>query len=115
MGNAKQTQIRRISGHPKITPERLEQLGVARKQVDREKDQIVAKGREVFARYSRIKAMIAMLNSLREQQHMTLEQLAERTGIGKANLSRLFTAKEPNPTIDTLLRVSDAVGHALIQ
>ncbi|HWB53304.1 MAG TPA: helix-turn-helix transcriptional regulator [Tepidisphaeraceae bacterium] len=109
-------KIRRITSHPKITPARLAQMRTLRAKIDREeKREILAKGRGAFARYEKIRQTISGLNALRERRHLTLEQLAERTGIGKANLSRLFNQKHPNPTIDTLLRISEAVDYELLR
>jgi DNA-binding Xre family transcriptional regulator len=108
-------EIRRISKHPKITPAKLAEVRALREKIDREeKGTIIAKGRQVFSRYERVRQTIATLDALREQKHLTLEQIAQRTGIGKANLSRLFNEQHPNPTIDTLLRISDALGHELL-
>ncbi|HEX8324172.1 MAG TPA: helix-turn-helix transcriptional regulator [Tepidisphaeraceae bacterium] len=104
-----------ITQHPLVTPARIAELIEVAKKIDREeKDQIIAKGRAVFARHERIKATIARLKAARQAQQMTLEQVAAKSGIGKANLSRLENDQDPNPTIDTLLRVADAVGYDLL-
>jgi DNA-binding phage protein len=109
-------EIRRVTKHRKITAAKLAEIRGVREKIDREeKGAIIAKGQRAFSRYDKIRQTIAMLNSLREQRHLTLEQIAQRTGIGKANLSRLFNQQQPNPTIDTLLRISDAVGYELLR
>jgi len=41
---------------------------------------------------------------------LTLAQLAERTGIDQAALSRLETGKQANTTVGTLSRIADALG-----
>ncbi len=104
----------KLNQHPKITPERIAELSDLAKKIDREeKSAIVATGQAHFARHDRIKAAIGRLKAARVKKQMTLEQVAERSGIGKANLSRLENDESPNPTMDTLLRVSDAVGYEL--
>ena len=108
---AKQTEVRRITGHPKITPAKLAEVRALRAKLDlKDKERIISKGREVFARLGRIRAMIASLKAARLKRQLTLEQVAQRSGIGKANLSRLENDEEPNPTLDTVLRIADALG-----
>jgi len=101
--------------HPKITTEKLAEIRELRKKIDHEeKDQIIAKGKAAFARHERIKKTIARLKAARIAKQLTLEQVSERTGIGKANLSRLENEDSPNPTIDTVLRIADAVGFEVL-
>jgi DNA-binding phage protein len=101
--------------HPKITPEKLAEIRELRKKIDRdEKDRIIAKGKAAFARHERIKKTIARLKEARIAKQLTLEQVSERSGIGKANLSRLENEDSPNPTIDTVLRIADAIGFEVL-
>ena len=102
--------------HPKITPEKLVEIRKLREKIDREeKDQIIAKGKAAFARHEKIKQTIARLKEARLAKQLTLEQVGERTGIGKANLSRLENEKAPNPTMDTVLRISEAIGCEVLR
>lgn len=102
--------------HPAITPEKLAEIRSVRAKIDRdEKHEILAKGKAAFDRHERIKAAIARLKAARLAKQMTLEQVAEKSGVGKANLSRMENDESPNPTIDTLLRVSDAIGFELLR
>jgi DNA-binding phage protein len=101
--------------HPKITAEKLAEIRELRKKIDHEeKDQIVAKAKAAFARHEKIKMTIARLKAARLAKQLTLEQVSERSGIGKANLSRLENEESPNPTIDTVLRISDAIGIQIL-
>ena len=51
------------------------------------------------------------IRTLRKQQGMTQEELAERSGIGRLAIVRLETGKpKTGGTIDTLLRLLDALG-----
>ena len=101
--------------HPKITPEKLAEIRELRKKIDHEeKDQIIAKGKAAFARHEKIKKTITRLKAARVERHLTLEQVSERSGIGKANLSRLENESSPNPTLDTVLRISEAVGFEVL-
>jgi DNA-binding Xre family transcriptional regulator len=54
------------------------------------------------------------LRKAREDAGMSLTDVETRTGIDKATLSRLETGKQPNPTVDTLVRYAAAVGKQLV-
>jgi DNA-binding XRE family transcriptional regulator len=59
-----------------------------------------------------IEAMAA-LRSERERQGLSLTDMAERTGIDRATISKLETGKIPNPTIGTLRTYARALGRKL--
>ena len=59
-----------------------------------------------------IEAMAA-LRSERERQGLSLADMAERTGIDRATISKLETGKIPNPTIGTLRTYAKALGRKL--
>ncbi len=57
--------------------------------------------------------LLALLRTERERQQVTLAQLAERTGMDQAALSRLETGKADNPTLDTVFRVAAGLGKTV--
>ena len=57
--------------------------------------------------------MIAALKAARQSQGLSLAEVGEKSGIGKANLSRLENDAAPNPTWDTITRYADSVGRKL--
>lgn len=59
-------------------------------------------------------AVFRDLQAERQKQGVTLAQLAERSGIDKARLSRLENDPFPNVTIDTLERLAAALGKDLV-
>jgi len=98
----------------KLTPERVAELPGLAKKIDREEaGQIKGKGREVFAHYEAIQKLIATLKAAREAQHLPLAEIGDKSGIGKANLSRLENALTPNPTWDTIMSYAASVGKKL--
>jgi hypothetical protein len=100
--------------HPKLTPERIAELSELARKIDREEgDSIKAKGRAVFARHEMIQQVIAALKAARQAQGLSLAEVGERSGIGKANLSRLENDVSPNPTWDTIARYAVSVGRKL--
>lgn len=100
--------------HPKLTPQRIAELSSMANKIDREEgDAIRSKGRAVFARHEAMAKVIAALKAARESQSLSLSEVGERSGIGKANLSRLENDTSPNPTWDTLSRYAESVGRKL--
>jgi len=57
---------------------------------------------------------LASLRKAREESGLSLADVAERSGIDKAALSRLETGKQANPTVETLARYATAVGKQLV-
>ena len=72
-----------------------------------------ALGRELLAERRELSAIVTELKTLREQLKITLTELAERTGMTVGNLSRLENMEGPNPTIETLRRYAQAIGHRI--
>jgi ribosome-binding protein aMBF1 (putative translation factor) len=56
---------------------------------------------------------LAGLRRERERQGLSLTDMAERTGIDRATISKLETGKIGNPTIGTLRTYAKALGHRL--
>lgn len=97
--------------HPALTPQRVVELSELAKKIDREEGaQIKAAGGAVFLRHETVRDLIAAMKRARIEKKLGLEEVGERSGIGKANLCRLENLAAPNPTLDTLLRYADAVG-----
>ena len=57
---------------------------------------------------------IGGLRQRREQAGLSLGDVAERSGIDKASLSRLENGWYPNPTVHTLTRYARAIGKRLV-
>lgn len=54
--------------------------------------------------------LVEALNLLREQSHLSTEELARRMGRQRTAVSRLFNASGANPTLDTLTDLLRALG-----
>ena len=63
--------------------------------------------------YSIIFKSLAELKTARTAAGLSLADVAERSGIDKAALSRLENGIQANPTVETLLRYAAAVGKRL--
>jgi transcriptional regulator with XRE-family HTH domain len=60
-----------------------------------------------------VMALMKELRAAREAAGVSLSELADRTGMDKASLSRLESGKQGNPTIDTLARYAHALNKRM--
>ena len=102
------------------TPEQLAEIKAVRERFQREKPtrkQLEASGEYgpgmPTAVYFEIKILLHRLRKAREAANLSLADVAERTGMDKAALSRLETG-QGNPTIDTLARYAAALGKRVV-
>ena len=56
---------------------------------------------------------LSSLRPERERRGLSLTDLAERTGIDRATVSKFETGKIPNPTVGTLRKYAAAIGKSL--
>jgi transcriptional regulator with XRE-family HTH domain len=54
--------------------------------------------------------LIQTLDTVREREQLTTEELARRMGRHREAVSRLFNAAHPNPTLDTFSSLLKALG-----
>src|SRR5215212_3343698 len=64
--------------------------------------------------YMTLMAALHDLKKAREAAGLSLSDVAERSGIDKAALSRLENGIHDNPTVETLMRYATAVGKKLV-
>jgi ribosome-binding protein aMBF1 (putative translation factor) len=64
--------------------------------------------------YWELRKTFAALRALREQQGMSITDLAERTGMDRAMISRLENGQIDNPTIATMTRYAKALGKKVL-
>jgi DNA-binding XRE family transcriptional regulator len=60
-----------------------------------------------------VRATLAKLRQEREQQGLSLTDMAQRTGIDRATISKLENGRQPNPTLATLKRYAKALGKRI--
>jgi transcriptional regulator with XRE-family HTH domain len=68
---------------------------------------------EVAAGYREMAAELELMHAIddvRKQLHMSQEQLATRMGKKRETVSRLFSADNINPTLDTLIELLTALN-----
>jgi hypothetical protein len=81
-------------------------------------DELVARGELsgkpiALGAYVSLRQLVSQLRKLREQAQLSLADVAERSGMDKAMLSRLENGHVANPGIVTVSRYLDAVGKVL--
>ena len=110
MRQAKSTRV--------LTPVEGERIRALRQQVEAEKDTIVAEGRRHKVAHdwanNALRSAFELLKAERQSQGLSLSEMEDRTGIGRATLSRLENDAACNPTVTTLTRYADALGKKLV-
>ena len=99
--------------HRKMTPEEKASYQRAKAEVEAEKPELT---RRALVRKQELLELADAMRTLkreREARGISLTELAQRSGIDKANLSRLENDPYPNPTLDTLSRIAHAIGVRL--
>ena len=113
MGKRQAKRLRR-----ELTPDEKQRWQCARQEAEREKDETLAKGRRIKAAHNRIEVAVRdalkMLKAERLVQGLSLSDVEEISGIGRAALSRLENETEANPTVVTLTRYAEALGKRLV-
>ena len=99
------------------TPEQQRRLDEVRERFQRERpglEDLLASGdaTEVVPQgeYLELRAMLGTLKKHRERQGLSLTDVANRSGMDRAAISRLENGVYLNPTVDTLHRYAQAVG-----
>jgi DNA-binding Xre family transcriptional regulator len=102
------------------TPEEQARLKAVRQWFQKHKptlEELLASGEYVgpmtMADYLQRKQLFHTLKQEREKAGLSLTDLAERTGIDKAYLSRLENGQQENTTLETLYRYAAALGKEI--
>jgi predicted XRE-type DNA-binding protein len=113
--------LKRVTRRAERTPEETARLRADRERYQRCKptvEQLLAEGGHSdtlpLGEFLTLQQLMHQVRQERERQHLTLAQIAERTGIDQAALSRLETGKQVNTTIETLGRILRALGKELV-
>ncbi|HEY1375791.1 MAG TPA: helix-turn-helix transcriptional regulator [Gemmataceae bacterium] len=113
--------IRRVTRRTDRTPEEAARLRADRDRYQRDKptvEQLLAEGGHAdtvsLGELLALHEVMFELKRERERQGLTLAELADRTGIDAAALSRLETGKQANPTLDTLCRIAHALRKTVV-
>ena len=83
------------------------------RKLDEERPEIERWASRALDRLDAIKHVVAALRKVRNARGISLSEVEEASGMGRANVSRLENAPDPNPTIETLMMYADAIGVEL--
>lgn len=100
-----------------LTPAESQRMKALQAQLDAEKAEIVARGRQILdAHDAAIAELLASLRAARNELGLSLADLQIRTGIDRAQLSRLLSESGVvgNPTVQTLERLAAAFGKRVV-
>jgi transcriptional regulator with XRE-family HTH domain len=64
--------------------------------------------------YWELRKTFAALKALREQQGLSISDMADRTGMDRAMISRLENGQADNPTLATVSRYAQALGKRVV-
>lgn len=100
-----------------LTAEQKQTVANIREEIERDRPEIIAEGHRIAeaaaATSVQLRGAFTLLRAVRKSQGISLDKLAEMTGINKPALSRLENDPEPNVTLTTLHRVATALGYDL--
>jgi DNA-binding XRE family transcriptional regulator len=112
--------IKHVHRKAQRTPKETAQLRADRERYQRDKptpEQLLAEGGHSgfipLGELMVLHQVMAALRQERERQGLTLAELAKRSGIDQAALSKLETGAHGNPTLDTLYRIALALGKVI--
>jgi len=99
------------------TPEHVaEQERIREKYRTLDRDPLTSGAYQVWGRHGDLLDFLEFLGRLkrqREQQGLSLDEMAGRTGMDRMAISRLENGKNLNPTITTLVRYASALGRSI--
>jgi ribosome-binding protein aMBF1 (putative translation factor) len=97
-----------------LTDEEKARMRGLREQVEAEKEDILQRGRQVFAEHEQAVAeAIGDLKRARQSQGLSLQEVAERMGTDRSNVHRLERGSG-NPTVATVARYAMAIGRRMV-
>ena len=100
-----------------LTPAESRRMKSLQAQLDAEQADIKDRGRQILDAHDAVVAeLLASLRAVRKELGLSLTDLQTRTGIDRAQLSRLLSESGGvgNPTIQTLERLADACGKRVV-
>ncbi len=96
-----------------LTAEQRTRHEKIRAEIDRNKPQFNREAKALKQELLEVAQAMKALKRERKARGLSLTDIAEKSGIDKANLSRLENDPYPNPTLETLSRIAHAIGVRL--
>ncbi len=102
----------RITRNRRLTEEESAKYRTVREQIAEELPEIRRRAKAAKQRIL-LKQVLKALKEERQRQGMSLRDLSQRTGIDRGSLSKLENDPDPNVTINTLMRYTQAIGKTI--
>jgi DNA-binding phage protein len=96
-----------------FTPEEKKRFAKAKTEVAEQMPQLTKRAKVAKAQMLEARHAMQLLKQAREDHHLSLADVCERSGIDRSNLSKLENDPNANPTLDTLARIAQAIGVTL--
>ena len=93
-----------------FSQERKNRHAEIRKQVEADKPRANRQAKQIRSQMEAVFDAMQVLKAEREKRGISLGELSRITGIDRANLSRLENDINANPTLETLVRIAQAIG-----
>ena len=106
--------MKRITRDRRLTPREAAQYKMIREQVAAELPELITRHQERLATLDRLQEVLQQLKAARAAKGLSLSDLTELTGMDRSALSKLETGQRANPTAETLVRYTEAVGKRLV-
>ncbi len=107
------TERKIIRHRGKLPPDKVARVRESMRWAQEHRDELDQIAEAGLAELETLEAAIRSLKAAREAKGLSLTDVAARSGIDKANLSRLENDPHPNPTWSTLNRIAHAIGVRL--
>lgn len=106
--------MKRITRQRRLTSEEAARYQSLRVQVAQEIPALTARHHERMTSLDQLQSLFRQLKEAREAKGLSLADLTELTGMDRSALSKLETGLRANPTVETLVRYTEAVGKRLV-
>lgn len=106
--------MKRITRDRRLTSDEAARYNANRAQIAGELSDLIERHDERMAARDELHALLQQLKAAREAKGLSLADLTELTGMDRSALSKPETGQRANPTVDTLVRYSEAVGKRLL-
>jgi hypothetical protein len=93
-----------------MTAEERDRVDAVRRDIQQDLPELKALARAERESREAVRRMLQALKAEREMRGLSLQNIEDATGIGRANLSKLENHDAPNPTVQTLFRYALALG-----
>jgi ribosome-binding protein aMBF1 (putative translation factor) len=97
----------------RMTEEDRQRHAIIRREVEDQREELSTEALATKAERLALRDAVAMLKGAREKRGLSLDDVAQRSGLDAGELASLEAADYPNPTLGTLCRIATAIGVEL--